>query len=60
MVKNYKFIEQMIKMATSDFQLDLCKVASELFWEKYKKDVRSHAKYENLLGYILQKYGQPC
>lgn len=49
----------MIKLAHDEFQLDLCKVATELFWDKYKNDVKSHDKYQNLLGYILQKYNQP-
>lgn len=59
MVKHYKYIEHMIKLAHDEFQLDLCKVATELFWDKYKNDVKSHDKYQNLLGYILQKYNQP-
>lgn len=55
MTKDYQYIKQQIARSKGAFQLDCCKVATELFWQKHGKDTKSHDMYQNLLGFILLK-----
>jgi len=55
MTKDYKYIDKMIKMARTSFELDCCKASTELYWDKHNKNVASHKYYQNLLGFILAK-----
>ena len=55
MTKDYKYIDKMIKMARTSFELDCCKESAELFRLKHYGNEASHKHYQNLLGFILAK-----
>ena len=55
MTKDYKYIDKMIKMARTSFELDCCKESAELFKVKHYENQASHKHYQTLLGFILAK-----
>lgn len=55
MIKDYTYIKQQIARSKGSFQMDCCKMSTELFWFKWKNVVTSHDMYQDLLGMIAKK-----